>query len=97
MEAISQAGAVIGVLSKDGIALAAEKKISSKVWCRKGHMYCWVWDRPCPVLVQQRLTCPFEHGTHLQSVTNTASSVSKVFGASNVLCSKFWGLTECQC
>lgn len=31
MEAISQAGAVIGVLSKDGIALAAEKKISSKL------------------------------------------------------------------
>lgn len=31
MEAISNAGSVIGVLAKDGIALVAEKKISSKV------------------------------------------------------------------
>jgi len=30
MEAISNAGAVIGVLAKDGVVLAAEKKISSK-------------------------------------------------------------------
>jgi 20S proteasome subunit alpha 3 len=31
MEAISNAGAVVGVLAKDGVALVAEKKISSKV------------------------------------------------------------------
>lgn len=31
MEAISNAGSVIGVLAKDGIALVAEKKISSKL------------------------------------------------------------------
>jgi 20S proteasome subunit alpha 3 len=31
MEAISNAGAAIGILSKDGIALIAEKKITSKV------------------------------------------------------------------
>lgn len=31
MEAISNAGAAIGVLAKDGVVLAAEKKITSKV------------------------------------------------------------------
>ena len=31
MEAISNAGAAIGVLATDGIVLAAEKKITSKV------------------------------------------------------------------
>lgn len=31
VEAISQAGAVVGVLAKDGVVLVAEKKISSKV------------------------------------------------------------------
>ena len=31
MEAISNAGAAIGVLASDGIVLAAEKKITSKV------------------------------------------------------------------
>jgi 20S proteasome subunit alpha 3 len=31
MEAIGQAGAAIGVLSKDGVCLIAEKKITSKV------------------------------------------------------------------
>ena len=32
MEAISNAGAAIGLLAKDGVVLAAEKKITSKVW-----------------------------------------------------------------
>ena len=31
MEAISNAGSAIGVLAKDGVVLAAEKKITSKV------------------------------------------------------------------
>jgi 20S proteasome subunit alpha 3 len=31
MEAISNAGAAIGILAKDGVVLAAEKKITSKV------------------------------------------------------------------
>ena len=31
MEAISHAGAAVGVLSKEGVVLAAEKKIMSKV------------------------------------------------------------------
>ena len=31
MEAISKAGAAIGILAKDGVVLAAEKKITSKV------------------------------------------------------------------
>ena len=31
MEAISNAGAAIGILSKDGVVLIAEKKITSKV------------------------------------------------------------------
>ena len=44
MEAISQAGAVIGVLSKDGIALAAEKKISSKVRVFVGLRWYQTWD-----------------------------------------------------
>ena len=30
MEAISNAGAALGVLAKDGVVLAAEKKITSK-------------------------------------------------------------------
>ena len=32
MEAISNAGSALGVLAKDGVVLAAEKKITSKVW-----------------------------------------------------------------
>lgn len=32
MEAISNAGAAMGVLAKDGVVLVAEKKITSKVW-----------------------------------------------------------------
>ena len=31
MEAISQAGSAVGILAKDGVFLAAEKKITSKV------------------------------------------------------------------
>ncbi len=31
MEAISNAGSCVGVLAKDGVVLAAEKKITSKV------------------------------------------------------------------
>ena len=31
MEAISNAGSALGVLAKDGVVLAAEKKITSKV------------------------------------------------------------------
>lgn len=31
MEAISHAGIVIGVLSKDGVVLAAEKKVTGKL------------------------------------------------------------------
>lgn len=31
MEAISNAGAAMGILAKDGVALVAEKKITSKV------------------------------------------------------------------
>lgn len=31
MEAISNAGAALGVLAKDGVVLAAEKRITSKV------------------------------------------------------------------
>ena len=31
MEAVSHAGAAVGVLSKEGVVLAAEKKIMSKV------------------------------------------------------------------
>lgn len=31
MEAISNAGAALGILAKDGVVLAAEKKILSKV------------------------------------------------------------------
>lgn len=34
MEAISNAGASIGMLAKDGVVLVAEKKITSKVPCR---------------------------------------------------------------
>jgi 20S proteasome alpha/beta subunit len=34
MEAISHAGAAVGVLSKEGVVLAAEKKIMSKVRAR---------------------------------------------------------------
>jgi|LauGreSBDMM110SN_4_FD.fasta_scaffold10850_2 hypothetical protein len=33
MEAISNAGAAIGILAKDGVVLIAEKKITSKVQC----------------------------------------------------------------
>lgn len=32
MEAINHAGACVGILAKDGVVLAAEKKIHSKVW-----------------------------------------------------------------
>jgi 20S proteasome subunit alpha 3 len=31
MEAISHAGAALGILAKDGIVLAAEKKVTSKL------------------------------------------------------------------
>ena len=31
MEAISHAGTVLGVLAKDGVVLAAEKKVTSKL------------------------------------------------------------------
>lgn len=38
MEAISNAGSCVGILAKDGVVLAAEKKITSKVWaCRGPH------------------------------------------------------------
>jgi hypothetical protein len=48
VEAISNAGAVVGVLAKDGVVLVAEKKISSKVtffplfcyWALQSSMYC---------------------------------------------------------
>lgn len=33
MEAISNAGAALGVLASDGVVLAAEKRITSKVGC----------------------------------------------------------------
>ena len=37
MEAISNAGAALGILAKDGVVLAAEKKILSKVPCSLLH------------------------------------------------------------
>lgn len=40
MEAISNAGAAIGVLAKDGVVIAAEKKITSKVR-RLGALQRW--------------------------------------------------------
>lgn len=32
MEAIGNAGSAVGILAKDGVVLAAEKRITSKVW-----------------------------------------------------------------
>lgn len=57
MEAISNAGSCVGVLAKDGVVLAAEKKITSKVgalalqagaadvvWCRVAVRHpSWAW------------------------------------------------------
>lgn len=46
MEAISNAGAAIGMLCKDGVVLVAEKKITSKVcqrepvWVKRGCHEC---------------------------------------------------------
>ncbi len=36
MEAISNAGSCVGILAKDGVVLAAEKRITSKVRQAKG-------------------------------------------------------------
>ena len=35
MEAISQAGSAVGILAKDGVVLAAEKRITSKLLDQK--------------------------------------------------------------
>ncbi len=46
MEAISNAGAAIGILSKEGVVLIAEKKITSKVRPQiAGPSYACVWAR----------------------------------------------------
>jgi hypothetical protein len=63
MEAISQAGAVIGVLSKDGIALAAEKKISSKVCLQ---ILFGVTDRPTDHPRSARLFVLTARNWHIQ-------------------------------
>ena len=59
MEAISNAGAAIGVLAKDGVVLAAEKKITSKVnsrcVCQENHLVTHMVTRnnlPCSFWTQ---------------------------------------------
>ena len=42
MEAISNAGAAIGVLAVDGVVLAAEKRITSKVFGKNMHRICLI-------------------------------------------------------
>lgn len=42
MEAISNAGAALGVLAVDGVVLAAEKRITSKVGRLNTALFCYV-------------------------------------------------------
>jgi 20S proteasome alpha/beta subunit len=50
MEAIGQAGAALGALAKDGVALVAEKKITSKVLCAN-HKLVTKDQAACHVLI----------------------------------------------
>jgi hypothetical protein len=45
MEAISNAGSCVGILAKDGVVLAAEKRITSKVRLRGGSAWLAGWLR----------------------------------------------------
>ena len=56
MEAISNAGAAIGLLAKDGVVLAAEKRITSKVEHLHDHLHLEhtdLYKQVCCI----RLTC----------------------------------------
>ena len=47
MEAISNAGSCVGILAKDGVVLAAEKRITSKVRLRVGSAWLAGWLAGC--------------------------------------------------
>ena len=55
MEAISHAGSAVGILSKEGVVLAAEKKILSKARAKRAPS-CRRVHRPSPARLPQRRT-----------------------------------------
>ena len=85
MEAISNAGSCVGILAKDGVVLAAEKRITSKVRLRGGsawpagwlrRAFCWLAAAGLPLLAQARGSLLWHTGVAaFRHVTRPASTV----------------------
>jgi hypothetical protein len=77
MEAISNAGAAIGILSKEGVVLVAEKKITSKVGLirisdllgatRQVQLLTTIWSLPCSYWTPMQWACDARRCTSLTS------------------------------